>query len=311
MATSPSPGFASSACPNCGSSSTVRIFRRDTTREWYLARCNACKQHYTDPQPTLDDIVSFYGDGYHEELLTVEHTRAAFGPKFESYINWIAPHLRPGGRTLDIGCSTGLFPCLLKERGFAAEGLELNSTTAKFARDQFGIPVTSQPFETAEYTPASFSLVSMTDVLEHSLSPIATLERVHGILEDGGHALITFPDISSVESHYFHTRRAPDRPRLAVAELPCSSAHMGVHASHGRGALSPYGISSCGVPTQPCGSGGEARSAAQHALPAFANAHSAAAVATAGNTTGVSDPKAVTGTSERPRQVPRPFRLCS
>jgi len=197
-------GFASSACPNCGSNATVRIFRRETTREWYLARCNSCKQHYTDPQPTLDDIVSFYGDGYHEELLTVEHTRAAFGPKFESYIDWIAPHLRAGGRTLDIGCSTGLFPSLLKQRGFAAEGLELNSTTAKFAREQFGIPVTSQPFETSEYAPASFSLVSMTDVLEHSLSPIATLERVHGILEDGGHALITFPDISSVESHYFH-----------------------------------------------------------------------------------------------------------
>ena len=200
-----STGFASSACPNCGSSSTVRIFRRDTTREWYLARCNACKQHFTDPQPTLEDIVSFYGDGYHEELLTVEMTRAAFGPKFGSYANWITQHLRTGGRTLDIGCSTGLFPCLLKERGFAAEGLELNSTTAKFAREQFKIPVTSQPFETAEYSPASFSLVSMTDVLEHSLSPIKTLERVHAILESGGHALITFPDISSVESQYFHS----------------------------------------------------------------------------------------------------------
>jgi 2-polyprenyl-3-methyl-5-hydroxy-6-metoxy-1,4-benzoquinol methylase len=149
--------------------------------------------------------VSFYGDGYHEELLTVEHTRTAFGPKFESYVNWITPRLRTGGRTLDIGCSTGLLPCLLKERGFSAEGLELNSTTAKFAREQFGIQVTSQPFETAEYTPSSFTLVSMTDVLEHSLSPIATLERVNSILEAGGHALITFPDISSVESQYFQT----------------------------------------------------------------------------------------------------------
>ena len=205
MVTGASSGSASSACPNCGSSSTERIFHRKTTRDWYLARCNACKQHYTDPHPTLDDIVSFYGDGYHEELLTVEHTRTAFGPKFESYIDWIQPHLRAGGRTLDIGCSTGLFPYLLKERGFAAEGLELNSTTAKFAREQFGIPVTSQPFETAEYTPSSFTLVSMTDVLEHSLSPIVTLERVHDILESGGHALITFPDLWSAESRYFHT----------------------------------------------------------------------------------------------------------
>ena len=219
-----STGFAASACPNCGSSSTVRVFRRDTTRDWYLARCNSCKQHYTDPHPTLDDIVSFYGDGYHEELLTVEHTRAAFGPKFESYINWIAPKLRAGGRTLDIGCSTGLFPALLKERGFAAEGLELNSTTAKFAREQFGILVTSQPFETAEYSPSSFSLVSMTDVLEHSLSPIATLERVNSILEPGGHALITFPDIGSVESQYFHTMA-----RLTGRDWLWGNCHVPLH----------------------------------------------------------------------------------
>jgi predicted SAM-dependent methyltransferase len=41
-------------------------------------------------------------------------------------------------------------------------------------------------------------------VLEHAVSPIVTLERVHTILEDGGYCLITFPDIASLESHYFH-----------------------------------------------------------------------------------------------------------
>jgi 2-polyprenyl-3-methyl-5-hydroxy-6-metoxy-1,4-benzoquinol methylase len=219
-----SSGSASSVCPNCGSSSTVRLFHRKMTSDWYLARCNACRQHYTDPHPTLEDIVGFYGGDYHEELLTVEHTRTAFGPKFESYVNWIAPHLRAGGRTLDIGCSTGLLPSLLKERGFAAEGLELNPTTAKFAREQFGIPVTSQPFETAEYTPASFSLVSMTDVLEHSLSPIATLERVNNILEPGGHALITFPDLWSVESRYFHTMA-----RLTGRDWLWGGCHVPLH----------------------------------------------------------------------------------
>lgn len=211
-------------CPNCGSSATQRIFPPDRNKRWYLSRCNECRQHFTDPPPTLEDIVGFYGDGYHEELLTVEHTRAAFGAKFESYIDWIAPHLRAGGRTLDIGCSTGLFPGLLKEHGFAAEGLELNSTTAKFARETFGIPVTSQPFETAEYTPASFSLVSMTDVLEHSLSPIVTLERVHSILEDGGHALITFPDIWSLESKYFHTVA-----RLSGRDWLWQNCHVPLH----------------------------------------------------------------------------------
>jgi 2-polyprenyl-3-methyl-5-hydroxy-6-metoxy-1,4-benzoquinol methylase len=199
-------GPASAACPNCGSSSAVRIFRKEFgAREWYLARCRSCRQHFTDPPPTLEDIVSFYGDGYHQELLSVELTQEAFGPKFGHYVNWIVPYLRAGGRTLDIGCSTGLLPYLLKERGFAAEGLELNAATAEFGRSHFGLTITNQPFETAAYEPGSFSLVSMMDVLEHALNPIVTLERVHSILEEGGHALIGFPDIQSLESHYFHT----------------------------------------------------------------------------------------------------------
>jgi SAM-dependent methyltransferase len=195
--------ISASTCPNCSSSSTVRIYRRTHGRDWYLARCRECNQHFTDPHPTLEDVVGFYGDGYHAELLTVEATSAAFRGKFDHYIDWVEPRLRKGARTLDIGCSTGLFPSLFKARGFAAEGLEVNPTTAAFARDKFGIPVTNVPFETAEFAPGSFSLVSMTDVLEHAVSPIATLERVHTILEDGGYCLITFPDISSLESRYF------------------------------------------------------------------------------------------------------------
>lgn len=198
-------GSRGSACPNCGSESTERIFRRNPAQKWYLARCTACDQHFTDPQPTLEEIKGFYTtETYHHDLHTVEGTEHAFGRKFRDYVNWIAPRIRPGGRTLDVGCSTGLLPFLLKQRGFAAEGLELNRNSAEFGRRAFGLTIKNEPFETAEFEPASFSLVSMTDVLEHAFNPIATLHRVHDMLEDGGYAYITFPDISSLESRYFY-----------------------------------------------------------------------------------------------------------
>ncbi len=193
---------ASCPCPNCGSRRVNRPFRKDLGRSWYLARCSDCTQHFTDPIPDLDDIKSFYSNNYHQELLSVEGTIKAFGPKFESYIDWIIPYVQ-GGRSLDIGCSTGLFPYLLKRRGFLAEGLELNSATAEFGRKEFEIQICTQPFETSDYAPGTFNLVSMTDVLEHSQSPIATMQRVHSILKDGGFSLITFPDIDSLESRYF------------------------------------------------------------------------------------------------------------
>lgn len=219
-------GEAVSACPACGAGRSQRLFhKRFVGKDWFLARCPECGQHYTDPLPTLDEIASFYtGGGYHQELLSRAGSLAAFGPKFRSYIDWIAPWVQPGGRSLDIGCSTGLFPFLLAERGFAAEGIELNPATAEFGRREFGVTIRNQPLETADYAPGSFRLVSMTDVLEHSLNPATTLARVHNILEPGGFVLITFPDIQSVESRYYRACS-----RLARREWLWQNCHIPEH----------------------------------------------------------------------------------
>ena len=196
--------LASAPCPNCGSVHATRLYRKELGRDWYLARCAQCSQHYTDPHPTLGDMATFYGGEYHQELLTRDGSLAAFGPKFERYIDWILRWVKPG-RALDIGCSTGLFSYLLQRRGFDAEGLEFNAATAEFGRREFGIKISNQPLESAAYEEGAFRLISMTDVLEHSLHPPTALERVHALLEPKGFALITFPDIHSLESLYFRT----------------------------------------------------------------------------------------------------------
>jgi 2-polyprenyl-3-methyl-5-hydroxy-6-metoxy-1,4-benzoquinol methylase len=196
---------AFSACPSCGSTRTARLFSKALhDRTWHLARCLSCLQHYTDPLPTLDDIRSFYTGDYHAELASEEASEAAFGKKFHGYADWICKHVRPG-RSLDIGCTTGLFPRILRERGFDAEGLEINAASAEWGSKRYGITIRNEPFETADYSERSFRLISMADVLEHSLNPATTLARVHSVLEDGGFAFISFPDIESIESRYFQT----------------------------------------------------------------------------------------------------------
>jgi 2-polyprenyl-3-methyl-5-hydroxy-6-metoxy-1,4-benzoquinol methylase len=194
---------ASSACPNCGATEAVRIFSRSINgKDWYLAKCPQCTQHYTDPLPTLDEIKGFYSNDYHSNLFAENATETEFEAKFQRYAKWITTYIK-GGRSLDVGCTTGLFPYILKQRGFQAEGLEINSATASWGEKHYGITIRNEPFETADYEEKSFNLVSLADVLEHSLDPSVTLGHVHSILQDGGFAFISFPDIHSLESRYY------------------------------------------------------------------------------------------------------------
>lgn len=193
---------AVSPCPSCHSTNAIRLFSKPSgDKVWYLARCLDCAQYYTDPLPTLDDISSFYSGAYHSELLSEEATEIEFGPKFRGYADWICTYVR-SGRSLDLGCTTGLFPYILKQRGFDAEGLEINSVSAQWGAEHYGILIRNEAFEVADYGENSFKLISMADVLEHALSPAATLARVHRLLEDRGFVFISFPDIESVESRY-------------------------------------------------------------------------------------------------------------
>jgi SAM-dependent methyltransferase len=200
----PSTRVAHSPCPVCTSTSATRVFP-------------------SDPLPDLDAIKSFYPDDYHSELLSAEATIAAFGPKFNAYVDWVCRYIR-SGRSLDLGCSTGLFPYLLQQRGFQAEGLELHPATARFGREAFSIMIRNEPFETADYTPESFDLISLTDVLEHSLNPLVTLRRVYQMLRPNGFVLVTFPDIESPESTYFRALA-----RLAHRDWLWENCHVPHH----------------------------------------------------------------------------------
>jgi SAM-dependent methyltransferase len=150
----------------------------------------------------LNDLKRFYADSYHSPLCAPGKTEAVFGEKFEGYLRWILKFVHSGG-SLDLGCSTGLFPSMLEKHGFQAEGLEINPATAHWGQEHYGVKITSCAFEEADYLPETFSLVTMTDFLEHTLAPFDALQRVCNILEPNKFAFVTFPDIESIEARYF------------------------------------------------------------------------------------------------------------
>jgi len=191
------------ACPLCGRSSTERIFTRTAYQQvWHLARCSSCGLHFTDPPPTEIEIRGFYGGDYHTELKNPGFMDRAFAPKYKRYLNFVTPHLRANAATLDVGCATGLFPRMLKDAGYRAEGIELNSASVAWGRENYGVPIHEGLLDDLGVSSHKFDLISMTDVLEHTLSPPAEVHKVYDLLNEGGHFLVTFPDILSPSSRY-------------------------------------------------------------------------------------------------------------
>ena len=147
-----------------------------------------------------------YSGTYHADLRVAGgSSERKFQRKYGRYYRLLKPFLTQRGRSLDVGCSTGFFVKLLKDHGFDAEGMEYNTESAAWGSEHYGIPIRVGSLDTVPLADAAYSLISMTDVLEHTLDPQAALTLVARALAPGGLAFITFPDIQSLEARYEST----------------------------------------------------------------------------------------------------------
>jgi len=188
-------------CPFCSATSVVSLFHRTClSKNWELRRCSDCGFYFTYPTPTREDIESLYCGDYHAELRVPGATERIFGDKFKRYVSWIQEFVPSRGRSLDIGCTTGLLPKMLKDIGFEAEGIELNKKSAAWGSEHYGVPIRVGGFEEVRGT---YDLITVTDVLEHTQHPLHTLLSLRDHLTSNGYVVASFPDINSIESRYY------------------------------------------------------------------------------------------------------------
>ena len=122
------------------------------------------------------------------------------------------------------GCSTGLFPKLLKDSGYQAQGIELNATSARWGREHFGLPIAEGSIDQLLEGGPCFDLISMTDVLEHTEHPPHEVAKVRQLLRPGGYFLVTFPDIASPSSRYLYLLS-----KLTGREWIWNTCHIPLH----------------------------------------------------------------------------------
>ncbi len=190
-------------CPLCDAAGVrpthQRVFQ---DRTWSLQFCPGCGLYFTDPVPNGEQLQRFYSGDYHAQLRQPGASERVYGARFQRYAEWIAS-LVPPGRTLEVGCATGLLSWMLQQRGYAAEGIDLDEETVRWGAAHYGVNLRAGGLDVVASQPGSYDLVTLTEVVEHTPQPIEFLRAVHHLLKPGGYALVTFPDITAAKSGYY------------------------------------------------------------------------------------------------------------
>ena len=104
----------------------------------------------------------------------------------------------PNKNVLDIGCATGMTLNYLKSEGYDTYGVEICSSSAKYARENYNLKVYEKSLTEIGFESDFFSFIHFSHVIEHVPNPAETLKEVYRILAKGGYLAITTPNADGI-----------------------------------------------------------------------------------------------------------------
>ncbi|MBK5299275.1 MAG: class I SAM-dependent methyltransferase [Vicinamibacteria bacterium] len=159
-----------------------------------LARCRACGLQYVSPRPAATAIVEAYSEGddhaYVSQVSARERT-------FADAVGHIERLLPGRGRVLDVGTAAGAFLAAARSRDWQVEGCEPNRWLARWGSRHYGIPIRTGELFDHKFTPQSFDVVTLWDVIEHTPDPARVLQTARELIKPGGLVVVNYPDIGS------------------------------------------------------------------------------------------------------------------
>lgn len=193
------------ACPICAASGRRRIVYR--LRSFDVVECGACGALQRDPLPTAAEMESYYRDpGYIEGGYFDAATEHRPGPEaaiFGEALAFVSRRRRQRGqsatgRLLDVGAGSGGLLQMAVAQGWQAEGVELSPELAARARVRSGADVVVGDFAALDLGASDRDVVTMWDVLEHTMDPGAFLDRARSLLAPGGVLVVFTIDAASL-----------------------------------------------------------------------------------------------------------------
>ncbi len=213
-----------SSCPFCHSDNINKVLNAKdflvSNNEFEIWHCNHCGFRFTQDIPTLDKI-----GGYYKSENYISHSDTKKGLLNHLYhmarnymLSVKYKHIttiggKQKGNLLDIGAGTGYFVNYMNNRGFKAEGIEIDADARKVAEKNFGIKLL--PVDTLYKLPEEkYDIITMWHVLEHIHDLEGYMHKIKTSLKKDGTFVCALPNYTSYDgSHYKENWAAYDVPR--------------------------------------------------------------------------------------------------
>ncbi len=216
-------------CDLCGATESVRLHTlQDVVHHapgsYEVRQCRNCGLTFLSPQPEARSLGELYPGDYdcHQHPGAIESAwpvRYMRQRRLASQRRMVVRRSRrQTGVILDVGCSTGLFLAEMARHGWQALGIEPVAGAARTAAREYGLRVIQATLAEADMAEGSLDVVTYWQVLEHTRSPRAELQRIHRLLKPGGLFLATVPNYEGFDRRVFgHHWQGYDCPRHLFA----------------------------------------------------------------------------------------------
>ncbi len=186
-----------------------RITDRRYGSRWPFYRCPACGFIFANPRPDERQIIDFYN-----RLQDPTYGEEASGRarNFSPILKQIARYHPGAKRILDVGAASGIFLDAARQAGYQGTGIEPSTSLCLEAKSRYKLDLFAGTLE--DFPPAPpFDVVTLLDLIEHVVDPVALIARVTERIAPGGLLVVVTPDGASLAAklagkRWWHYRTA-------------------------------------------------------------------------------------------------------
>ena len=201
--------FCQCNCPVCLADTYKPEYK---VKGFNIVRCTNCKMVYVNPR-LKDDVIykiyrkdyfiknnySFSDFGYGNYDLTGYLRDKTFNRWYTEFAPFLLTHQ---GKAMDVGCATGRFLNILKNKGWRnIHGIELDIDMHNSLLNK-GFNVKNIPLEDCEPN-EQYDLITLFDVVEHITHLNQCFEKLNMMLSDKGSIVIVTPNVESLQKKIF------------------------------------------------------------------------------------------------------------
>jgi 2-polyprenyl-3-methyl-5-hydroxy-6-metoxy-1,4-benzoquinol methylase len=200
-------------CPVCSSVISFWKHKKNGSDSYKIDVCNSCGYGLINPRPTLDFLIDYYERSGHEPgkqgyttTATLQSVSAIENKDPNSTVDAkrILKTIKSleckqnNKQFLDVGCGYGFFSKEAIRNGFEVSAIELAEAEREITRQMTGIDPAASTFESYSAEGKSFSVILMSQILEHALDVNQWIEKANHLLEDNGLVVIAVPNFTSI-----------------------------------------------------------------------------------------------------------------